>query len=340
MQFANRLGASNPLDGFDVGASSAASLVDLDGDGDLDAVAGELYGTFAYFENTGTDESAAFVQRTGPQNPLDGLQVGTAPFTYFGRSTPAFVDIDGDGDLDAFAGEYYGTFAYFENIGSAVDPAFVQRTGATNPLDGLSAADVYSTLAFADLDGDGDFDAAAGSLDGSFAYFENTGTAMSPAFVERTAGANPLTAFDVGGNSTPAFTDLDFDGDLDLVSGNADGTFAFFENVGTAASPLFVERTGIENPFAAIDVGSESTPTLGDLDGDGDADLVAGTSGGGFAFLENLDPEAPPEPPPVLPVPTGWAPLGGALALLAAARRLLAGGSRRRSARHGGGGPA
>jgi hypothetical protein len=31
------------------------------------------------------------------------------------NSSPEFVDIDGDGDLDAFIGEYYGDTYYFEN---------------------------------------------------------------------------------------------------------------------------------------------------------------------------------------------------------------------------------
>ena len=40
------------------------------------------------------------------------------------KSNPAFVDIDGDGDLDALVGEQNGNVAYFENTGSSSSPAF------------------------------------------------------------------------------------------------------------------------------------------------------------------------------------------------------------------------
>ena len=67
---------------------------------------------------------------TGPGNPLNGVNVSN-------MSAPTFIDIDGDGDLDAFVGEWYGTVKYFENTGDAANPAFTQQTGAANPLNGV-----------------------------------------------------------------------------------------------------------------------------------------------------------------------------------------------------------
>ena len=58
-------------------------------------------------------------------------------------------------------------------------------------------------------------------------------------------------------------------GDLDLVVGEWDGELNYIENIGTSTAPVFVQRTGSANPFDSIDVGDESTPALGDLDGDG-----------------------------------------------------------------------
>ena len=101
-----------------------------------------------------------------------------------------------------------------------------------------SLAGTQGAPAFVDLDGDGDLDLVAGGTDGTLRYFENTGTASVPGYVERFDAANPFDAIDVGSQSTPSFADLDGDGDLDLAVGAADGTLSYFENTGTTAAPV------------------------------------------------------------------------------------------------------
>jgi len=91
-------------------------------------------------------------------------------------STPAFADLDGDGDLDMMSGDgNYGSFWYFKNIGTASSPSFaaVQE----NPFGLTELVPAGSTPAFADLDGDDDFDMMSGDGNyGSFWYFKNSGT--------------------------------------------------------------------------------------------------------------------------------------------------------------------
>jgi hypothetical protein len=375
-----RTGAANPLNGVDVGAHSAPALADLDADGDLDLVVGESDREFNYFENTGTPAAPAFVERTGSASPAPGsvgfygvptfgdfdvdgdldmvagelyggvyasLNTGSAtapafapefPFADVGDfSAPAAGDFDGDGDLDLAVGVSDGTFWYFENTGAGtLTPLAPQQSPlggdvglraapAAADLDGdgdldivagdslgsfelfvnalvrprpryfgpdpfpLEGADVggSSAPAFGDLDADGDPDLVSGEVGGSFAYWRNDGSAVVPAYAAQTGSANPLAGHDAGDTSKPALGDLDADGDLDLVAGSVAGTLAFFLNVGDATSPAFAAQTGAANPLDGQDVGNAAAPALRDVDADGDLDLAVGKVEGSFAYFEN-----------------------------------------------------
>ena len=114
---------------------------------------------------------------------------------------------------------------------------------------------------------------------------ENTGTANSPSFAA--AITNPFGLANVGTRSDPKFADIDGDGDFDAFVGNFDGTLKYYENTGDSGSPSFA--AAVDNPFGYVDVGTEVSPDVADIDGDGDLDLIVAEKDGpdNIKFFEN-----------------------------------------------------
>ena len=218
------------------------------------------------------------------------------PFGLSGLSydaAPAFADLDGDGDYDMLAAtdyfydygsySYVYSFKYFENIGTATNPVYA--SGVDNPFGITAPTTGYLTPTFVDIDGDGDMDIFYGHRNGRFYFMENTGTPTAPAFAAPVE--SPFGLVDIGSYSTPTFADIDGDGDFDMISGEYYGDFYYFENTGTSALPAFA--TPVVNPSGLTSLGSYnySAPSLIDIDGDGDFDLLSGHDDGNFYYFEN-----------------------------------------------------
>ena len=250
-----------------IGHASSPAMADIDMDGDYDLVAGHKFGKIVLYEN----EANFFRPAEGLSNPFDGLGV-------YLDASPAFVDIDGDGDLDVFVGDFYMGISYFRNENGA----FTEVTGTDNPFDGIAEFELASP-AFIDIDNDDDPDAFFGAVDGKVHYFENE----NGSFVEVSGSGNPLNNFNVGSGVAckPSFVDLDQDGDPDAFIGIGDGKIQYYRNDNSS----FVEVTGSGNPFNNIDVGDQAAPTFADIDGDGDQDAFIGNLAGDINFFRNVN---------------------------------------------------
>ncbi|UKJ76048.1 Ig-like domain-containing protein [Azospirillum brasilense] len=199
----------------------------------------------------------------------------------FPQAKPVFVDIDGDGDLDALVGNIGINLQFYRNVGSATAPSFT-LDAATVPF-GLSGA-TMATPAFADIDGDGDLDVLVGSNSGSLLFLRNVGTATAPSFTLE--ATNPFGLSNFIPLASPSIADLDGDGDLDILVGSQGGDTLFYRNVGTATAPSFT-LVGT-NPFGLGNSGAQASPTMVDIDGDGDLDVLVGNLTGDTVVYRNV----------------------------------------------------
>ncbi len=192
----------------------APAVADLDGDGDLDMLAGTWNKGINYYRNEGSPSAWNFVLA---EEAFVVLSRGS-------NANPALADIDDDGDYDLFAGESSGDLNFYRNEGSRTDPIFVL---VSDKFDGIDVGR-RSAPTFADLDADGDLDMVVGREGASAVLFRNVGTKEQHQFKEVGTLDIPLPIYTV-----PRFADIDGDGDLDLFSGGLEGGLVYFENIAT-----------------------------------------------------------------------------------------------------------
>ncbi len=223
------------------GAMIHGAAWDADNDGDADIAVGRF--------TRGEDFTIGWLENpTWKMHPVSRKVDGTHGI--------AVGDLDADGRDDLVSANVKGplfplSVSWFD--GESQSLHFIQKT---------EAGSRPHYVAVGDVDGDRLPDVVLGD-GGGFALFTNPGP-------ENVADEWPRTkiARREGGTNV-ALTDIDGDGDLDLIGSCGHGVgVEWFENPSWKAHPVEAELSDVH----ALDVG--------DLDGDGDADIVGGSFGG------------------------------------------------------------
>lgn len=220
-----------------------------------------------------------------------------------------FQDLDNDGlqDLIITVNEISDAIAsnnnhikYFKNTGSIGNPTF---TFIQNDFLLEDVLDFGSKAlpAFFDYNSDGLMDILVGNernvvdtirQSGRLALLINVGTSTNPKYelVDRNfLEIDSLNLDQIGSGPTydlaPSFSDIDNDGDIDLIIGDTNGRLHLFENTAGAGNTAnFILK---EPFFQGITVGVSASPSFVDLDRDGKTDLIVGEEQANLNFYKN-----------------------------------------------------
>ncbi|MCJ8191511.1 FG-GAP repeat domain-containing protein [Sphingomicrobium aestuariivivum] len=279
-------GKSRLLEAVPVGETLAASYAllpgDLDGDGDMDAVAVRDSLPVLMFENDGKGRMSLVgeVAESGGSargallEDLDGdgrldlviarrghadlLYRGSEAFLFApptllpdGRSTSVDAgDLDGDGDMD---------LAFARRDGDESIVLLNEGADGWRKVALAGSAGDHRKLAVADMDGDGLKDVVLASTEGALTFYRNEGG---------TFAATGSTSVPSGQVQALVAGDVDGDGDMDLVAGG-EGANALLLNDGAGVLTAH-ELPGLEGDSYGL--------ALGDMNGDGKVDVVVANS--------------------------------------------------------------
>jgi PKD repeat protein len=252
------------LDSSDASVNALAAA-DFDNDYDIDIIYGQDY--------AGSPDELQIIPNT-----LVGRQM--TPFSENGMTLGSRADdvravleadLDGDGDLDVVAASRDNAIVIWENDGTPFQGTWPSHMVANN-----AGSDVFALVA-GDLDNDGDIDLVSGQYSSPYILaWENSGNPFGGAWTSVNLTPDPADSV-----QALALTDLDNDGDLDLVSGTGEYNASFKE--GPARQVILWENLG--TPFGGSGWGRHNiaevtyavlAATTADLDADGNVDIIIG----------------------------------------------------------------
>ncbi len=277
-------------------------IIDLDGDGDDDALYTEIdKGRVFALYNEG-DTSYAVIDYVDENYPSYDVP---AALNYY--PLPFAVDANNNNKTDIVMAPSEpmnciskNAVWLYENI-STNDSVILQLKQTDFIEDGMVELGIGAFPVFVDYNGDSLMDLVVGNqgyyrdsliATAQLALFLNIGTAEVPIY--ELIDDNWLNYADwyfvdakVVMALRPAFGDVDSDGDLDLFVGDTSGYVTFFENLAGRADTIMNFAAPVLNYFDMYAGRSYSAPFLYDVNADGLTDFLMGNRSGKVMYFEN-----------------------------------------------------
>lgn len=243
------------------------------------------------------------------QRDMEAVQGTTRTGLHAGSSTLS-LDLNADGLKDLLIGDVGCPTVYSLVNGGTAQIAHFSSSDPHYPAsDSAVTVTIFPAPYYLDMDNDGlkDLVVAPNSTsqiedERGVMFHKNTGQNNQPNFVFQRYGLVQEEMIDMGTGSNPTFLDYNDDGLMDILLGG-NGRFdslngyiprlQLFGNVGTAQAPAFELVDSDYLNLRSSPVFSGITwikPTAGDLDHDGDDDLILGASDGTLYYFLNVGP--------------------------------------------------